>query len=840
MDLLANGKIPDPYVDMNELAVQWVGEKTWIYKLQFTPPATTHKFTDIVFEGLDTFAKVTLNGKEILASDNMFVSYRVNINDAMIPDQENVLEIEFDSALLKGRQLVEEHKHEHEFYVRQSEAGRVAVRKAQYNWGWDWGPILMTAGPWKPVYLDQYTAKLDDIWVQHLVGDDLQSCSGFLLATVEGDAGADATVKFTLTLDNETILEAESKVDNNGTAQAPFGLSNPKLWYPFRYGSPVRYSFTASLHRSSAQLDTKTRLVGFRKTELVQEDDSHGKSFYFRINNIDVFAGGSCWIPADNMVSQISPQRYYDWVKLAVEGNQDMIRVWGGGIYEDDAFMAACDELGVLVWHDFQFACASYPTYKSYLDTFTLEATQQIQRFRWRPSVVVWAGNNEDYQVQERYKLDYDYANKDPDSWLKSSFPARYIYEYLLPELLKEHDPHNLYHPSSPWGDGKPWADLTVGDMHQWNIWHGTMEKYQDAAAMSGRFVSEFGMAAYPHVSTNKAAITDASQLYPGSMMLDFRNKAIGHERRTATYIAENFRFRDGFGEFTHLSQTVQSETMRWAYKTWRRQWNTPGQRKCGGVLVWQLNDCWPTASWAVVDYYLVKKPAYYAIARAMRTIDVGVTRTVFDWCQTTELVDEFSGLKTGQIDLSEAARKGTFDVWIASSAVEEIEVSLTVRFISIKTGKDVCAPIQRKTIAGANRTTEVIEKEALPASIPDADDYTVPFAVAKHDPYVVHATLTLPDGTVVSDSAWPDPIKYLDFAARNVQFAASEDGEHVTISAEKPVKAFVFEETPGMKLSDNGFDIMPGEDVTVRVQGSKVQDLLWTHIGAKQASMSI
>lgn len=470
MDLLAHGKIPDPYKDMNELAVQWVGEKTWVYRLQFTPKAAASNdvVSDLVFHGLDTFATVTLNGKEILKTDNMFVEYRVNVSDHLLPDQENTLEIVFESALLKGRELVEQHKHEHDFYVRQSEAGRVPVRKAQYNWGWDWGPIIMTAGPWKPVFLEQYTARIDDVWVQNQVSDDLQSCSGTMYATIDGKHNADSKVQFTLTLDGETVAQAESSIDSNGRAEAPLSLTRPKLWYPFRYGSPTRYKLTAELIASST-LDNKSRLVGFRKTELVQEEDNHGKSFYFRVNNIDVFAGGSCWIPADNLLSQITPQRYYDWVKLAVEGNQDMLRVWGGGIYEDDAFLDACDELGVLVWHDFQFACASYPTYKSYLDTLTVEATQQIKRFRWRPSVIVWAGNNEDYQVQERYKLDYDYANKDPEAWLKSSFPARYIYEHLLPELLKEHDPHNLYHPSSPWGDGKPWADLTVGDMHQWN-----------------------------------------------------------------------------------------------------------------------------------------------------------------------------------------------------------------------------------------------------------------------------------------------------------------------------------------------------------------------------------
>lgn len=465
-------RIPDPFLDLNERAVQWIAEKTWIYKLDFTIPSPSDpkSITDLVFEGLDTFATVSLNGKEILQSENMFVAHRVNISGTAKYDAVNTLEIVFDSALFKGRQLVEDHKHEHNFYVRQTENSRVPVRKAQYNWGWDWGPILMTAGPWKPVLVEQYTARIDDVWARNTVSEDLKKCFGTIFAKVDGKLSPETKVLVTLRLLDKVVFEKDAAPDTDGLAQLNFEIEDPELWFPFRYGTPTRYELSAKIiSASSVEIDAKSRLIGFRRTELVQEPDEYGKSFYFRVNNIDVFAGGSCWIPADSFVSQISAQRYYDWVKLAVDGNQDMLRVWGGGIYEDDAFLDACDELGVMVFHDFQFACANYPTYTSYLENFKVEAIQQIQRFRWRPSVIIWAGNNEDYQVQQRYKLEYDYSNKDAESWLKTTFPARYIYEHLLPELIKEHDPHNLYHPSSPWGDGKPWDDLTVGDMHQWH-----------------------------------------------------------------------------------------------------------------------------------------------------------------------------------------------------------------------------------------------------------------------------------------------------------------------------------------------------------------------------------
>lgn len=456
--------------------MQWVGERTWVYRVDFVAPALAASdaplISDLVFEGLDTFATVSFNGHEILKTENMFASYRANVSNHLKPGENNRLEIVFDSALLRGHELVKQHSHEHNFLVRQTEAGRVPVRKAQYNWGWDWGPILMTAGPWKPVFFEQYTARVADVWAQNTVSENLQTVSGTIFAKVNGNVSSETKVELSLELQDKVVVQSSVQVED-GVAKLPFTLQNPELWYPLGYGPQTRYKLTARiLGPGGRELDTLSRLTGFRRTALVQEPDAYGKSFYFRVNNIDIFGGGSCWIPADSYLAQVPAQRYYDWIKLMAEGNQVMIRVWGGGVYEDDALLDACDELGVLVWHDFQFACASYPAYESFTKNFELEARQQIQRMRWRPAVIAWSGNNEDYQVQERYKLDYDFENKDPEAWRKSTFPARYLYEHLLPTLMAEEDPHNIYHPSSPWGDGKPTTDPTVGDIHQWNCKH--------------------------------------------------------------------------------------------------------------------------------------------------------------------------------------------------------------------------------------------------------------------------------------------------------------------------------------------------------------------------------
>ncbi|KAI5462797.1 glycoside hydrolase superfamily [Mariannaea sp. PMI_226] len=815
IDLLANEKIPDPFVNANELAVQWIGEKDWVYRTQFTVSASTAVRTDLVFLGLDTFATASLNGKKILESENMHTSHRVNISELLLPNQANELQIVFESALLRGRELVRQHP-EHTFHVRQTEDSRIPVRKAQCHWGWDWGPILMTAGPWRPVLLEQYVSRIDDVWAQYQISPDLKTCSGELRMRAGSGSQVGDKVILSLLHEGRAIFRRECQVDSSGRAKTAFHIDEPLLWYPHGYGSQSRYQLSAELIRADTTLDSKVKLIGFRCCELVQEKDEFGKSFYFRINGVDAFAGGSCWIPGDSYLAQMSKDCYDDWMKLMVESNQIMIRVWGGGIYEDDAFLDACDTYGILIWHDFAFACASYPVYPSFLETVEEEARQNIRRMRSHPSVVIWAGNNEDYQVQERYKLEYKPDDTDPDSWLKSTFPARYIYEYLLPNLVREEDPSIIYHPGSPWGDGKHTTDPAVGDIHQWDIWHGQMLRYQDADQLAGRFVSEFGMEAYPHLETIRRAITDPQQQRPGSMMMDFRNKARDHERRLMTYVAENFLVPSDLPSFTHVTQILQAETMRYAYKAWRRMWGRAGARKCGGVLVWQLNDCWPTMSWAVVDYYLVKKPAFYAISRALKPLDVGIARACPEWT-------------SGHADAT-ATNTIEFDVWIASSHQEAIEVDLTIKFISIRSGELIGETITTKTLASPNGTTEILKSHrVMRTSQSDEMGQEI------QDPFIIYAELAVGGHVLATDTAWPQPLKYLDFSHRNVKVEVSPLNDQITVSADLPVKGFVFEEKEGLKLSDNGFDIVPGRAHIITVSGNAAlaEGLNWTYIGA-------
>lgn len=353
------------------------------------------------------------------------------------------------------------------------------------------------------------------------------------------------------------------------------------------------------------------------------------------------------------------------------------------------------------------------------------------------------------------------------------------------------------------------------------------MNRYQETYLLSGRFISEFGMEAYPHLETIREMIKDPYQQHPGSMMMDFRNKAIDHERRMITYVAENFLVKYDLPSYTHLTQVVQAETMHFAYKTWRREWGKPGARKCGGVLVWQLNDCWPTMSWAVVDYYLVKKPAFYAIANALKPLAVGVSRSYHEWT-------------TGHADPTAPARDTKFDLWIASSRVEPVQVEITVRFISIRSGKDIQSPLKLENITvEPNSTTEILKDRVAPVVDSKLDDITRPFDVVKYDPYIIHAVVKAGDQVISTDTAWPQPLKYLDFSDRDVRFKTFKASPNsIVISAACPVKGFVFEETRATKFSDNGFDLVPGEEKVVKISGIDLESLRYTYIGAQQGTM--
>ncbi|KAK1547823.1 glycosyl hydrolase family 2 [Colletotrichum paranaense] len=801
LDLIHHNVIPDPFIGKNELDVQWIGEVQWLYKTTFALKAIPEGAKAILaFDGLDTFATVVLNGKTILETDNMFTPERVDVTSVLKKDGENKLEITFDSAYLRGWKLVEKYP-DHKWGCWNGDNSRLAVRKAQYHWGWDWGPTLLTCGPWRPINLEIYESRLSDLYFETTVDDSLKSAKVVAHATTEGKA---SKVRFDVSLDGKSLASETIDAKADADIAATFQLQDPALWYPIRYGKQPLYTVTATLLSGSDEVDTLSKKIGIRKVELVQRPvkEQPGTSFFFQVNNVPIFCGGSDWIPADNFIPRISKERYYDWIRLLADGNQFMVRVWGGGIYEEQEFYDACDEYGILVWQDFMFGCGNYPTWPDLLKSIDREARENVKMLRHHPSIVIWAGNNEDYQYAESENLTYDLANKDAESWLKTDFPARYIYEKILVDTCKDLIPDTYYHFGSPWS-GEDTRDPTVGDLHQWNVWHGTQEKYQNFDKLVGRFVSEFGMEAFPSVKTIDAYLPkgkDDPDRYPQSSTVDFHNKADGHERRIALYLVENFRYApDPLEHFVYCTQLMQAECLASAYRLWKRQWKGPGREYCGGALVWQINDCWPVTSWAICDYYLRPKHAYFTVKREMAPISIGITRT-----EHKHPKDKYT-----RVDIE---TKTQIEIWGSNLQLKDLIVDLLVKAWDVETGEETYSEtVDKGFVLPENRSTEMAAFE-------------VPVRQKGDEAKTVVAAYLIQDGKQIARYVnWPEPLKYLHLQKpKSLKATLAEGGDVVEISAEVPVKGVALEaEDDAVVFSDNLVDIVPGEVVKIGVKGA-------------------
>ena len=663
----------------------------------------------------------------------------------------------------------------------------------------------MTCGPWRPVSLEVYTSRISDLFFSTHVSSLLDSAEIVAKADVDGKS---SHVRFDI-LFQGAIEASETVRIIDGFATATFNRDNPRLWYPAGYGEQPLYSLKATLLLDTIELDAVKKRFGLRRAQVMQEElqDAAGTSFMFRINGVPIFCGGSCWIPAESFLPRMTAQKYRDWVKLAIDGNQVMIRAWAGGIYEEQAFYDACDEMGVLVWQDFLFACGNYPASQHFLELVKREAVANVKLLRHHPSIVIFAGNNEDYQYCETEHLGYDPSDQDPIRWLKTTFPARFIYEKLLKEVMKELAPETFYHFGSPYG-GSSTTDQTIGDIHQWNVWHGTQSPYQEFDRLCGRFVSEFGMEAFPNARTIDSFLHSGSkdpERYPQSSIMDFHNKAAGHERRLATYLTENLQYTfKPFEQYIYATQLLQAECLGAAYRLFRRQWKGPGKEYCAGALCWQLNDCWPGISWSIVDYYLRPKLGYYAVKRELAPITVGTKR-----------IASHPSSQNG---------KHFLEVWASNLTLEDRKIQVEIRMWDIPTGVllDYFCLSQQPLILSSNRSTE-IAKIVIPTHDLGEGSIKDPYRIVVAVSLVNHET----GQQIARTISWPEPLKYVRFQQPKALRIRSLEGG-VEVSAEIPVKGVTLDvpEIEGRKRviwDDNGFDVMPDEYMKVGAQGLMV-----------------
>ncbi|CAK5275576.1 unnamed protein product [Mycena citricolor] len=795
VELLKLGRIPDPFVALHEWDVQWVGESRWAFRSSFTVSdkelAVAH--TDLLFEGLDTYARILLNGTEIGTTNNQFVASRFDVQ-SLLKTGSNELLLEFDSAFTRGKQAEKEHG---ALNLWNGDSSRLHVRKAQYNYGWDWGPVLMTTGPWKPIRLQAYTSRISDIDIRADVSEglDVTLSAKFSFEKLDGFAS------FTFKNPDGSIQVSSTKMPTaEGSASVSFSFKPDQLqlWYPVGYGEQALYSAVVEITDSQGNiLDTQTQNVGIRRVRIVQEPlaDQEGLTFLFEVNNIRIFCGGSNWIPADSFLTTVTAERYRAWLQLLVDGNQNMVRVWGGGIYEADAFYEICDELGILVWQDFMFGCGQYPAYQSFLDSVQEEAEQNVKRLRKHPSIVIFAGNNEDYQIAESLNLELDYADEKSD-YLKTNFPARHIYERLLPDVVGRLS-DVFYHRGSPYsGQGKPTTDKAYGDLHQWNVWHGTQEPWHKWDTLAGRFVE-----AYPNMRTVDYWLDGkVSERYPQSRTNTQHNKADGFERRLELYLVENFKHSFDMESYCYYTQVMQAETLASAYRLWRRNWAGKGRQYTAGALVWQINDCWPVTSWAIVDYFLRPKPSYFTIARELRPFTVGIKRM--------EVKKSLDDLSAAQFTI-----RSLIEIWGTNSTLAEKKAVLEVTCFDLDSDgwRDQW---KKEVLLQPNSSTELFQGD-LPGQ-PERTKYS-----QTPKPIVVSARLLDDQGVVLGRySNWPEPFKFINFPA-DTSISVAAHGETITLSTNRPVKGLVLEvDGPDVTWSDQALDLVPDDPQTIRAAG--------------------
>lgn len=665
LDLMNNKIIQDPYKDENEKKVQWIENEDWDYQTAFMVSSQELKNDniDLVFNGLDTFSEVYLNGKLLKKTDNMFRKWEIPVKQYLKAGK-NTVQIKFTSAVNTGKELAKK------VPFTMPESPRSFVRKAQYQFGWDWGPRLVTAGIWKDVQLEFWNnAKIITVKDIQKRAADGSNDLHFDVEIYAQNAG-----NYTLDL-NKTHQKISLKKGNN-TISVPYETNEMKLWQPNGRGEANLYDFEVKLSKEQKKIDAKNIRIGIRTVELVQEKDEKGKSFYFKVNGQPLYIKGTNWIPGDSFSPRMTKEKYHKLIKDTKDANMNMIRIWGGGIYEDDEFYKACDENGILVWQDFMFAGSFYPADEAFLKNVKEEVKDQVNRLQNHPSIALWCGNNEidEAIVNWGYQKQFNYSKNDSLQVWKD---YKKLFHEVIPNALKENlkSDKNIYWPSSPsigWGHKE---SLTEGDSHYWGVWWGEQpfEIYNEKV---GRFMSEYGFQGTPTLETTKS-------MFSGTPDLSLQNPTIkAHEKHARgwdiinEYLKRDYKIPTDFVQYNYVSQLLQARGMQIAIEAHRR-----AKPYNMGTLYWQLNDCWPVVSWSSIDYLGNWKAFHYQAKRSFEPMLVSVAETEknYDVYLISDLLKELkTDIKFELIDF-----KGKI-LWKANqSDVINSDVSKKIRSIS-------------------------------------------------------------------------------------------------------------------------------------------------------------
>ena len=782
-DLIDNKLLVNPFYGMNEEKVQWVEKEDWVYRTSFnvTEEQLARDAAFLDFEGLDTYADIYLNGSLLKRTDNMFVGYSLPIKD-VLRKGENRLQVYFHSPI---KQTLPQWETDGFQYPADNDHSKTRVsiysRKAPYSYGWDWGIRLVTSGIWRPVTLSFCdVACIEDYWVEQVsVSENLAKINNVLELNSVSKETQQAEILFICSYkDEKKITDRKAAILNPGSNKIvlPIEISNPHLWMPNGWGEAALYDFEVVVKVGDQVIASEKKRIGLRSIKVVMEDDKDGKSFYFVVNGQPLFAKGSNFIPDDTLLPNVTTERYYQLMKDVKEANHNMIRVWAGGIYEDDRFYDAADEMGILVWQDFIFACSTYPSDTNFLRRVEEEAEYNIKRLRNHACLAMWCGNNEIYEGMRfwGWKRKYDEV-----IWKEMNEGYNKLFHQLLPNMVEKYDAGRFYMHGSPyesnWGRPHTW---TIADSHNWGTWYGK-KPFESLDTELPRFMSEFGFQSIPEMKTIATFAEPKDYALESKVMNAHQKATIGNALIKKT-MALYYDVPEDFEELVYKGLVLQGFGIRHGIEAHRR--NRP---YCMGSLYWQLNDSWPVVSWSSIDYYGNWKAMHYQGKRAFAPV----------------LLNAF---KEGE----------TLNIYTLSDELKAYKnVSLQMQLMDFD-GK----VLNKKTIKGevpANMST-LFHKE-------DYGELTT-------NPNNTFLLLTLKDqsGKVLSDIvyyfSYPND---QDLPDTQIRYKVKQmDGKcEITLSA-KQLARDVFIEIPyqGARFTDNFFDLIPGKSKKVIITSNEIE----------------
>lgn len=769
-DLLTAHRIPDPFYRDNEGEALKLMDHDFYYSRRFYLDEAFLKADRLLLraEGLDTIARITLNGKVVGCADNMHRIWEFDIKALAVPGENDIV-VQFESPTR---------------YIRDAYARSVAdgssdamvgfpnIRKAHCMFGWDWGPRLPDAGIWRDIaILAVEKARIRDVRVdQHHGGDGVKLN---VLTHIDGTADAENEISV-------QILGPDGSVFNGNGKNAEIHIEAPMLWWPAGMGDQPLYRVQVTLKCGAVVLDQWERCVGLRTMTVTRKKDQWGESFSHCVNGVDIFAMGADYIPEDSLLPRMTPERTCRLLEDARAANMNCIRVWGGGHYPSDCFYDICDELGLLVWQDFMFACAVYNLTDEFEANITAEFEDNIRRLRHHPSLALWCGNNEMEDFVDRGGWVSSYRQK-----------ADYIkmYEYILPRVLKQEDPQAFYWPASPSSGGSfdhP-QDPNRGDVHYWDVWHG-LKPFTDYRNHQFRYVSEFGFQSFPCMATIESfTAPEDRNIFSYVMEKHQRNNAANG--KIVSYISQMYLYPSDMDRLVYASQLLQAQAMQYGVEHWRRH-----RGRCMGAVVWQLNDCWPVASWSSLDYFGRWKALHYYEKRFFAPVLISCHEEGILSQNTNVNAEPFKLEKSAHLNISNETRKafrGTAQ-W---------------------------------TLRRADAT--ILESGAFEVNCPTLSAVWLPKQdFSGYETFEVYYSYRLLDACgceVGAGSVIFCPPKHFNFVDPKLRACVCAD--EIVVSAEGYARSVEIQAGPDVVLSDNYFD-MDGGTKTVKILRGTVQNL--------------